>query len=323
MRCPACGSDTTPALPRCTRCDAPLGGDEPTLVGDGPRPRDDDSTATRVFGDNATRAFGDDGATRVFGDDVTVPDSHVRDPYAPPPVPPQDPPPWTAPPSSPGETAISLSPEPWDEPQVWQPPPPRKRRRATPYLLFLAGWVVLVAVAVAIVLWPRGGSGGTAAPSTSTVISPQRNGSAAAQDPSPEESPSGNGDAAREATEIDGLLSEMATTRSELGSVIADGCRPAALDRIRRQRQEQLSRARALDVDDLDRGAEMKDALVRALQASVESNQRYLDAAPGCPSDSAVADVNGRASAAKAEFMRYWQPIAEQQGLSPRSADTI
>ncbi|WP_285496574.1 hypothetical protein [Actinomadura sp. NBRC 104425] len=310
-------------MPRCTRCDAPLGGDEPTLVGDGPRPRDDDSTATRVFGDDsATRFFGDDSATRAFGDDVTVPDSHARDPYAPPPVPPQDPPPWMTPPSAPGETAISLSPEPWDEPQMWQPPPPRKRRRAMPYLLFLAGWVVLVAVAVAIVLWPRGDGGG-AAPSTSTVVSPQKNESATAEDPSPEESPSGDGDAAREATEIDGLLSEMATTRSELGGVIAGGCRPSALERIRRQRQEQLSRARALEVDDLDQGAEMKDALVRALQASVESNQRYLDAAPGCPSDSEVADVNGRASDAKAEFMRYWQPIAEQQGLSPRSADTI
>ncbi|WP_344957168.1 hypothetical protein [Actinomadura miaoliensis] len=302
-------------MPRCTRCDAPLGGDEPTLVGDDLRPPNDDSGTTRVFGD----------------DSATVPDPHARDPYAPnpyqpgppPSVPPQDPPPWMTPPSSPGETATALSPEPWDEPQVWQPPPPRRRRRrALPYVLFLAGWVVLVAVAVAIVLWPRGDGGGSAAPSASTVASPQGNESAA-EDPTPEESPPGDGDAAREATEVDGLLSEMASTRSELGGVVTGGCQPSALERIRRQRQEQLGRARALDVDDLDQGAEMKDALVRALQASVESNQRYLDAAPGCPSDSEVADVNVRASEAKAEFMRYWRPIAERQGLSPRSADTI
>jgi hypothetical protein len=115
----------------------------------------------------------------------------------------------------------------------------------------------------------------------------------------------------------------MARTRSELGTVVADGCDTAGLQRIHDERQTQLDKANALDVSALDNGTAMKDALVRALRASVESNQRYLDVAPGCPSDDEVADVNQEATNAKNEFITYWTPIAQQAGLPTRDGDNI
>lgn len=179
--------------------------------------------------------------------------------------------------------------------------------------------IVLAGVALGIVFWP-GGSGKTAN-TAGTSATPQESPVETAS-----ESPTVAGSGAeltQQAREVDALLSDMTTTRSDLGTVVTDGCRTDGLERIRNRRQEQLRKAQALDVGALDSGTELKDALVRALQASVESNQRYLDAAPGCPSDDDVADVNQRASDAKNEFVRYWGPVAEKAGLPSRSSDTI
>lgn len=299
MRCPVCGGDTSPALPRCTLCDAPLNGPAP-------------------------------------GVESTTRDEPPAPPWgAPPPRQPQIPVPWETPPGRPAppgqppqpdyttpmppsdETITRLSAEPWSEPAIWQPPAPPKKSRA-PYFLAAAGVVLLLGVALGIVFWPSGPETPAGPPAAGTPSTPQSQGAV----PQTEES-AGGGDLDAQAKAVDGLLAEMGTTRSDLGSVVVAGCGTSGLQRVLDARKAQLDKARALEVTALDNGTQMKDALVRALEASSESNQRYLDAAPGCPSDSDVADVNQRASDAKNEFIGYWTPIAQQAGLPARSADDI
>ncbi|MEU5876612.1 hypothetical protein [Spirillospora sp. NPDC047279] len=329
MRCPRCGSDTDPALPTCSRCDAPLT-------------------------DNATTPDpGPFGEPRYGSSDRPPPTPWSPSPQEPAAwsPPPQDPAPWSPPPRDPwagdeggpndswtrpappgehgpgehghgeppgGETSISLSREPWDEPEIWQPPPPRRKRSALPVILLAAGVVLLAGIASAIVLWP---SGSDVQPGTPTTQQSQGVPSESGGTESPAATTSGAG-VTEQAGKVDALLTEMVATRSELGSVTGDGeCERSGLERIRSQRQDQLDQARDLDVTALDGGAEMKAALVRALSASVESNGNYLTMAPDCPTD--ATDADRRASTAKSEFIGHWTPIAEQAGLQPRSADTI
>ncbi|MEV0664793.1 hypothetical protein ACIBI3_32520 [Actinomadura luteofluorescens] len=219
-----------------------------------------------------------------------------------------------------GERTTHLSPEPWaaepwPEPAIWQPPAPPKRSMM-PYFLGAAGVVLLIGVALGIVFWPSGS--GSAPPAASGPSTGQSQGVASASD-----SPSSNGDLDAQAGAVNDLLEEMGGTRSDLGSVVTQGCPVSGVRRVLDARRGELEKARALDVSALDNGAEMKAALVRALEASTESNQRYLDGAPGCPSDGEVADVNQRASSAKSEFIGYWNPVAQKAGLPARTEGDI
>ncbi|MBE1533409.1 hypothetical protein [Actinomadura algeriensis] len=236
-------------------------------------------------------------------------------------------------PMPPGETSIPLSREPWAEPGIWQPPAPPKRSRK-PLVLVAAGAVALALVAVGIVFWPSGSdpssgnglssaessTGGNGTGGESPAVEPG-GGAGTETEPAPEP----DGAAFQEqAGAVDGVLADMGATRSDLGSVVTvEDCSVAGLERVLESRRSQLERARALDVSALENGAPMKDALVRALEASVESNERYVAVAPGCPSPSEVSDVNGRATEAKNEFAGYWAPIAEQAGLPARGGDDI
>ena len=358
MRCPGCGSDTTPALPRCTRCNAPLH----------PAGQDDATVSDATVSDPTVAAPSRTGGT-ARSDESTWADTL----YTPPPDPSASPPPsgWPStppsgsgpsgsspppasgegettislseepwaradqqrtggaqpPPSRDGETVISLSEEPWEndpwaEPEVWSPDKIRKQRSPLPYVLLGGGVVALIAVALAIIFWPS--SSGTGTP-TSNASAPPGNQSAGTQSEPVGDTPGEDDGTAlnRQAGQVDSLLTEMSSTRSELGSVVTSGCEPSGLERIRTQRQEQLAKAKALDVSALENGTALRDALVRALEASVESNQRYLDVAPGCPSDDDVAPINNRASQAKREFIDLWRPNAEKAGLNVRSADDI
>ncbi|MFD0691518.1 hypothetical protein [Actinomadura fibrosa] len=266
----------------------------------------------------AGRAYNEGGGAGTGAGPLPPPwANQQQDPVGAPWVPVPDAPTSQFPPS--GETSTSLSPEPWAEPAMWQPPAPPKKSKQ-PYILIAAGMLLLAGIALGIVLWP---SGSKSAPPASAAGS-QSSESVTTESETASGSPSASsGDLDEQAGAVDGLLQEMSGTRSDLGSVVTAGCGTAGLQRIRDQRQEQLGKARALEVGALDDGEALKDALVRALQASVESNQRYLDVAPGCPSDEEVADVNQEARDAKVEFIRYWSPIAEKAGLPARSADNI
>lgn len=238
---------------------------------------------------------------------------------------PSGPPPGPPPPGDPtGETTISLSDEPWEhehwpEPEIWDPSSVR-RKRTLPYVLIGSGLVALAAIALTIVFWPGSDRSGT--PSANAPV-PQSEGAGPQSTPAGDPPSDSGSDLNKQAGQVDALLTEMSSTRSELGSAVTAGCGTADMERIRTQRQEQLGKAKALEVDALDNGTDLRDALVRALEASVESNQRYLDAAPGCPSDDAVRPVNERASAAKREFVGHWRPNAEKAGLAVRDADSI
>ncbi|WP_067459497.1 hypothetical protein [Actinomadura macra] len=199
---------------------------------------------------------------------------------------------------------------------MWQPPAPAKKSKQ-PYLLIAAGVLLLAGVALGIVLWPSGPKPNPAAGNTGTQQSPR-----IAAD-STSGSPTADGDLTEQAGVVNELLKEMSGTRSDLGSVVTAGCGTTGLQRIRDQRQEQLGKARALEVSAFDDGDALKDALVRALEASVASNRRYLAVSPGCPSDDEVQSLNQEASDAKSEFIRLWTPIAEQAGLDPRSEGQI
>ncbi|WP_019632881.1 hypothetical protein [Actinomadura atramentaria] len=383
MRCPYCGGDTTPALPRCTLCGAPLSSaaeseSAATSPDDGP---DEGGTLpwTAEYGvssdPGATAGSGSRGSAGPFGlsgspgpggssGSSGPPGSHgpsdPYDPYGPPgssgprglsgppgaagspgpwgPPSPQEslplsPEPWNDPipvPPPPAEQTTRLSAEPWEqnawggEPPVWQPPPPRRRSSPLPYVLLGVGLVVLLAVAAAIVLWPSGGTSGNGG--TVAQNSPAVPGSSPASDtPSDDPSPTGAGDGAAQARAVDSLLSEMASTRRSLGAAVEGGCETSSLQSVRDARRAQLSEAQGLTVDGLANGTALRDALVRALQASVTSNERYLEQSPGCPADSdpVISQANDEASAAKREFLGYWNTIAEEQGLTSRSEGDI
>jgi hypothetical protein len=252
------------------------------------------------------------------------------------------PPPWSSPPSDPpgwgppgipvppppgdsGERTISLSEEPWEHEkwaeEVWAPGPTAKKQ-ALPYILAGGGIVLLGAIAAAIIFWPSSERSGVPAADTPAAGTSQSAGTETAGGDEPGSTPSGAG-LNKQAGQVDALLTEMSSTRSELGTVVAADCQTADMERVRDQRQEQLDKAKALQVDAMEHGTELRDALVRALQASVESNQRYVDSSPGCPSDDLVRPLNERASQAKREFIGHWRPNAEKAGLDVRNPDTI
>ncbi|GAA1807009.1 hypothetical protein [Actinomadura chokoriensis] len=248
-----------------------------------------------------------------------------REPLPPPwagqsPTPWQSPPDYTTPMPPSEERSIPLSPEPWAEPAIWQPPKPPGKSRL-PYFLGAAGVVLLIGVALGIVFWPSGSSGPENPPAAVRPSAPSSQGTVS--ETGETGATEGTGDADAQAGAVNDLLDDMGRTRSDLGTVVEEGCTSSGLQRILDERSGQLEKARALDVGALDNGTQMKDALVRALEASTESNQRYLDVAPGCPSDDEVSDVNSRASNAKSEFIGYWTPIAEKAGLPSRTESDI
>jgi hypothetical protein len=294
MRCPACGSDTSPALPNCTQCNAVL---DPPPPGEGV-----------VFPDDASASPGGETVTSLSPEPW-----NVQQPLS------RYPPPVQYPDQQPGrQPGRGSFPDPFQEPAIWQPPAPRQRS-PLPYVLAGAGVVLLMAVALAIIFWPSSSS----APPPPAVPGQS---SGAAPGTGEQNSPAGDSSAPalnQQAGQVDALLTEMAGTRAELASAVTGGCQIGALESVRSQRQEQLAKARELQVDALENGTAMRDALVRALEAAVASNQRYLDVAPGCPTDDMVSAENARATQAKSEFVEYWRPNAEKAGLQVRSAADI
>ncbi|WP_067475524.1 hypothetical protein [Actinomadura hibisca] len=333
-------------MPRCTRCNTPLSGvsEEATTPDPGqgrplPPPW---SNPPADPADWSPRSEPPDPHAETRSDRRSDPPGWTPSPpppaapadWSPSPADPADwaprseqPPPYPPPPppAGPGETSIALSPEPWDEPVIWQPPEPARRSRK-PYLLIAAGAVLLAAVAAAIVLWPSGDDKGAnqagdtgrqttqAAPETSEETS-----ETPSDDPSESAEPTASGDQTQQARSVDALLGEMAATRSELATATEGGCDQTILRRVGTQRADQLAQARGLETGALENGTEMKSALVRALEASVESNRLYQT--DGCPTEPRSADQ--RATSAKSEFLEYWNPVARDTGMSTRDQGGI
>jgi hypothetical protein len=193
-------------------------------------------------------------------------------------------------------------------------------------------------LAAGVALWARGDSPPVSSAPVSAPPNPAFTSDATA---SGEPTSSGPGPAVHDqAVAIDGLLEEMASSRTKLGGAMADAARcdglTAALDalnQVRDERQEQLNKARALAVDALDEGVELRDALVRAADYSLRADEEFLawaEAHEGCTGTATPKDGHfdrgeqisiDQAAPAKQEFADRWNPVAEQEGLSSRSVD--
>jgi uncharacterized protein (DUF885 family) len=188
--------------------------------------------------------------------------------------------------------------------------------------------MLAMAVAVGIVFWPTGG------PSPQSAVSPQSGTTVT----SPQDTGS---DGTAQATEVNSLLDDMASSRSELGKAMTAAAQCSALSdavpNIRKvvgERVQQLAKAKSMQVGGLDSGDQLKDALTRALQASLDADRAYLkwaDNAQGCsgktPSDSDLERGSSisekRATPAKEEFLGLWTPIAKAEHQPARDEPHI
>jgi hypothetical protein len=108
----------------------------------------------------------------------------------------------------------------------------------------------------------------------------------------------------------------------------------ADLERITAARVDQLNRAKALPVDQLDNGAAAQDLLVKALDYSVQADQHFTawaagvrdtgcqGAAPRTGDYQAASAASNQASAAKREFVKAWNPIAGTHGVRGNLRET-
>ncbi|MDX6430949.1 MAG: hypothetical protein QOE54_3315 [Streptosporangiaceae bacterium] len=189
--------------------------------------------------------------------------------------------------------------------------------------------MVAAAVAACIAFWPTAGSAPQGAVSPQTIAT-------SADTPAP-----GASSGIAQAIEVNSVLDDMASSRSELGNAMTAAATCSALadalptiQKVVGERERQLAKAKSLEVSALDSGDRLKDALTRALQASLDADRAYLKwatNAQGCsgdtPSDSDLGRGNSisenQATPAKEEFLGLWTPIARQEGQPGRDRDHI
>ncbi len=237
-------------------------------------------------------------------------------------------------------------------PTLTGPPPgpgPGRSRRGLAVLGGVAG-VLVVAVAVLVTVLLVGGSSGDKPATASSGPSTVPSGGAPSGSlpggtgPSPGTGSTGGPDAARASfvRTVDGILNQSASGRSQVAAAVngvTNGCStsPASaatsMQQVIDNRASVLSQANALSAPDAATAA-VKANLIRALQASIEANQGYLqwfedlqstypDASPaGCPNGRAPTDSNyddataasGRATSAKQAFVAGYNPLATAAG---------
>jgi hypothetical protein len=202
-------------------------------------------------------------------------------------------------------------------------PPVEQRhgRAGKPLIFVVTGLVIAAMVAVAFVMWPKGGGDTPGSPTPAAVNSPASSAAARPQ-----------------ATAINSLLNASAASRGELGRALAAAktCKglPAAIagmQRVAEQRQQQATRAQALKVDALPNGARLRGHLARAFQLSLQVDQAYLtwaQGAQGCkgrPKPDAEyrrgGQLSNQASVSKQRFAALWAPVAKKQHLPARTAN--
>ncbi|MDX6738199.1 hypothetical protein [Actinocorallia sp. A-T 12471] len=142
-----------------------------------------------------------------------------------------------------------------------------------------------------------------------------------------------SGDAAAQAEAVDGLLGEMKGSRSKLANITYSCANTeseiSTFSTVVGEREAQLASVGKLDTAALPEGAELKEALQAALQASVDANSaalEFLEDDGPCdgvdPADRLKA-VNDKATEAKEAFLALWNPVAEDQGLPERETGEI
>ncbi|MFI7700201.1 hypothetical protein [Nonomuraea sp. NPDC049480] len=138
--------------------------------------------------------------------------------------------------------------------------------------------------------------------------------------------------AAEQAGRMNELLASSSSSRADLPEAIdrTIKCEQGGLDAIEgitASRRDQLASARGLDVDALPGGADLKDALVDALDASFDADAALLSWARRHVGDcgGSVSEdrdykrglaISRDARKAKARFAEAWRPIAETHDLT-------
>ena len=343
MECHACQVQNILGAARCGRCGASL---SVTLPGDVQRPREPDAPTAihpRPWELEGPRAW--EPETQRSWQPETP---RSREPETPRSWEPETPRSWEPEPEPTQVRPDSLMPgmqtgEPWrydpntpqavlPAPRPWRPPPIVRRRRSKRTNQALIGAAIIVVVATGSAVTLAFGSQGN---KSQNALIPQ-GGTSSATDSA------ASGDAAKsQATVIDALLDSMASTRAELiGAVATAGGCPdldtavPALRKVLSERSTELDRATSLQVSALAGGDKLKAALNRALQASMDADNHFLSWAQnnqGCsgrtPHDAdftRAGTISTKiAGPAKTEFLRYWTPIARQQGLNPRTKGHI
>jgi hypothetical protein len=217
--------------------------------------------------------------------------------------------------------SLTAAPGPPYVPQ-WQPVAPRPQR--TYLLVGLLAAVLVICVAVGgYLLWPKDSS-------TSGAFN-QPNDSAQQEAPVPSSEKTSSGqDGATEAAAVDSLLDEMAASRGRVTKVTFGCARVAADVSLLRtaisDRQTQLTEAESLEVDAIDGGLELKDAIRNALQTSITYSRAAADwlagdCGPGF--SSALSTESVAVTQAKVALVNLWRPIAAQYGLAQRNSDGL
>lgn len=143
---------------------------------------------------------------------------------------------------------------------------------------------------------------------------------------------SGTADAASQLAAVNELLASHAASGSRLDNPMATCADVAAtasvFQEFVRTRQDELVRARALQVDQMTGGLELRQAIIDAYTYSVTADQAYLawandlageDCGPEAPPHTAdyqtAIAANDQAGPAKRRVVALWDPIAQSQGL--------
>jgi serine/threonine protein kinase len=210
---------------------------------------------------------------------------------------------------------------------------PRHRRRAIGLILALAAVGIVAAVAVGVVLSARPARGRPAVSSPATT---------SARSSSPTPTPTSTATlASRQAAAVNDLLSSSAATRTALQGAVTEAgdCTnlSSAVSQIQNavnRRSTEYQQATALSTSALADGTVVKTDLTAALRNSLDADRDYLawaqqqltlGCAPASQSSAynAASNADTQADAAKAAFVRVWNPIAARYGIRQESPGSI
>ncbi|TMR99737.1 hypothetical protein [Nonomuraea basaltis] len=186
---------------------------------------------------------------------------------------------------------------------------------------------------------PESGTPETGAPESGT-LGAEETGDEWLTDPATDDMTFSRASAAHQAGKMDELLSSSSSSRADLSVAIerASRCKRGGVEDIQHitaSRRDQLAAANALAVSAIPGGADLKDALVDALDASYDADAAFLSWARhhvGGKCAGPVAedrdfkrgvDRSKAAQMAKAQFAKAWRPLAETHGLTKWKPSTI
>lgn len=152
------------------------------------------------------------------------------------------------------------------------------------------------------------------------------------QAPGEEKDAPAEGDPQTQAEAVNALLDDMSASRKKLSGITYTCANKdtdiSTFETAIEERQGQLTTAGELSLSAFDDGEAVKQALVDALQASIDSNQEaltWLSEENGCGQDAAarLKDVTDKATDTKRAFLDLWNPLATEQGLQTWTRENI